>query len=159
MGCNSCTSPTRCVIMDRVSLKLINPVQAAPLLADLWRHIKAALIAGHTLCLELRAETRTTAQNRLMHSCLADISRQVEWMIDGAMVKPSPEDWKDILSAGLKKSQRVARGIDGGFVMLGQRTSKMTVKEMTEMIDLIHYFGDQRGVIWSDTSLGRSNQP
>jgi len=49
--------------MDRVSLKLINAQQAAPLLADMWRHIKAALIAGHTLCLELRAETRTTAQN------------------------------------------------------------------------------------------------
>ena len=76
--------------MDRVSLKLINPAQAAPLLADLWRHIKAALIAGNTLCLELRAETRTTAQNRLMHACLTDISRQVDWMIDGAMVKPSP---------------------------------------------------------------------
>ena len=141
--------------MDRVSLKLVNPVQAAPLLADLWRYIKAALIAGHTLCLELRAETRSTAQNRLMHSCLADISRQVEWMIDGVMVKPSPEDWKDILSAGLKKSQRVARGVDGGFVMLGQRTSKMTVKEMTEMIDLCHAFGDQHAVKWSKTSLGR----
>ena len=79
----------------------------------------------------------------------------MDWMIDGAMVKPSPEDCKDILSAGLTKSQRVARGIDGGFVMLGQRTSKMTVKEMTEMIDLIHYFGDQHAVKWSKTSLGR----
>ena len=136
--------------MDRVSLKLINPAQAAPLLADLWRHIKAALIAGHTLCLELRAETRTTAQNRLMWSCLADVARQVEW--HGQRL--DAEAWKDMATAALKR-QRVVLGIDGGFVVLGQRTSRMTKAEMSELVDFLRAFGDQRAVKWSKTSLGR----
>jgi len=136
--------------VDRVSLKLINPVQAAPLLADLWRHIKAALIAGHTLCLELRAETRTTAQNRLMWSCLADVARQVEW--HGQRL--DAEAWKDMATAALKR-QRVVPGIDGGFVVLGQRTSKMTKAEMSELVDFLRAFGDQHAVKWSKTSLGR----
>ena len=141
---------------DRLLIQLYEPMQAhRALTQQVWPLVKAQLIAGHRMALELRGETRTTAQNRIMHARLTDISRQVEWMIDGVMVKPSPEDWKDILSAGLKKSQRVARGIDGGFVMLGQRTSKMTVREMSEMIELCGLFGDQHGVRWSPTSLGR----
>ena len=56
-----------------------------------------------------------------------------------------------VASAG----QRVAQGIEGGWVMLGQRTSKMTEAEMSELITLAHAFGDQRGVQWSRTSLGR----
>lgn len=31
----------------------------------------------------------------------------------------------------------------------------MTIPEMTELIDFLHAFGDQRGVQWSKTSLGR----
>ena len=136
--------------MDRVPLKLISPVQAAPLLADLWRHIKAHLIAGHTLCLELRTETRTTAQNRLLWSSLADVARQVEWHGQ----KLDAEAWKDMATAALKR-QRVVPGIDGGFVVLGQRTSRMTKAEMSELVDFLHCFGDQRAVKWSKTSLGR----
>jgi hypothetical protein len=90
-----------------------------------------------------------------MWSVLTDISRQVPWMVDGQTVHPDPEEWKEILSAGLKKNQRMARGIEGGFVMLGLRTSKMTRKEMIDLIDLGHAFGAQHGVKWSRTSLGR----
>ena len=39
--------------MDHISLKLINAQQAAPLLAALWIYIKAALIVGHTLFLDI----------------------------------------------------------------------------------------------------------
>jgi hypothetical protein len=43
----------------------------------------------------------------------------------------------------------------GGFVMLGQRTSKMTIGEMADLITLGHAFGASNGVIWRRTSLGR----
>lgn len=124
-------------------------------LVELFAWCKAMLMAGHELTVEAKKATRTTAQNALLWSVFTDLSRQVEWMVDGRMVKLDPEEWKEILSAGLKKTQRVAAGIEGGFVMLGQRTSRMTVAQMAELIELAHAFGTERGVRWSRTSLGR----
>lgn len=68
------------------------------------------------------------------------------------MVNMSPEDWKHVLSAGFKKEQRVAAGIDGGYVILGQRTSKFSKEEMSEFIELIYAFGANREppVVWSE---------
>jgi hypothetical protein len=37
-------------------------------------------------------------------------------------------------------------GIEGGFVALGQSTSKMTKAEMSELQTLIEAFGSQQGV-------------
>jgi hypothetical protein len=45
--------------------------------------------------------------------------------------------------------------LDGGLVVLGMRTSKLTVPEMSDLIALGHAVGDERGVQWSRTSLGR----
>lgn len=99
--------------------------------------------------------SRSLDQNALMWSALGDIARQVQWPVDGKMQHLEPEEWKDILTAGLKKHQRVAQGIEGGFVMLGSRTSRMTIGEMSELIELCHAFGAEHGVQWSPTSIGR----
>lgn len=93
---------------------------------------------------------RNAEQNDRMWAMLADLSRQVDWQVNGALVKLPPEDWKIILSASLKREQRIAQGVDGGFVMLGERTSKMSKRQMSELIELIQFFGDSRQVIWSD---------
>jgi hypothetical protein len=81
---------------------------------------------------------------------LTDIARQVEWPVDGKLQRLEPEDWKDILSAGLRKTQRVAQGIEGGFVMMGQRTSRMTIGDMSELIELAYAFGAEHGVVWGE---------
>lgn len=86
---------------------------------------------------------RSDAQNDLMWSRLTDISRQVVWYGE----KLSPEDWKDVLTAGLRKA-RVVPGIEGGFVVLGLRTSTMSVSEMTALLDLMEAFAAERGVAW-----------
>lgn len=104
---------------------------------------------------EIKPKTRTLAQNDLLWSILTDISRQVQFVVNGALVNVSPDEVKDILTAGLKRETRMAMGIDGGMVLLGQRTSKMTVRELSELIELAHAFGSERGVEWSPTSLGR----
>ena len=133
----------------------INAQHGHTVCQDLWQWVKAQTLGGHRVSIEAKHETRSTAQNRILWSCLSDLSRQVSWPVDGKAQKLDPEEWKHILSAGLTKSQRVAQGIEGGFVMLGQRTSRMTVAEMGELITLAHAFGDQREVQWSKTSLGR----
>jgi len=104
---------------------------------------------------EIKPKTRSLAQNDMLWSILTDISRQVDFVVNGALIKVSPEEVKDILTAGLKRETRMALGIDGGMVLLGQRTSKMTVRQMTELIDLAHAFGAQKAIEWSPTSLGR----
>lgn len=136
--------------MERISYRLSDPQRAHQALAEVWAAIKPWLIAGHALALDVRQETRSTAQNRLLWSCLSDLARQVDWHGQ----KLDAESWKDMCSAALKR-QRVVPGIEGGFVVLGQRTSKMTRAEMTEMIDFVHAFGAQHGVTWARTSLGR----
>ena len=97
-------------------------------------------------------EIRTVEQNRKMWPMLTDIANQVQWPVNGVMVQMSPEDWKHVLSAGFKKEQRVAAGIDGGYVILGQRTSKYTKEEMSDFIELIYCFGANRepAVKWSE---------
>ena len=85
-----------------------------------------------------------------MWSLLTDLANQVQWPVDGSLKLLIPDDWKHIMTAGLKKDQRVAAGIDGGFVILGQHTHKMTKAEMTDLIELILAFGNERNVKWSD---------
>ena len=76
-----------------------------------------------------------------MWANLEDIAQQVIWY----GVKLTKEEWKDVLTAALKK-QKVVPGIEGGFVIIGARTSKMTVPDMTELIELSTAFGTQQGV-------------
>lgn len=104
---------------------------------------------GHKLELTIKREKRSLDQNALLWSCLTDLSKQVEWYGN----KLTKEEFKDLLTAGLKK-QKAIPGIDGGFVMVGSSTSGMTKEEMSDLITLAHAFGDERGVKWSPTSIG-----
>lgn len=72
---------------------------------------------------------------------LTDISQQVEWY--GR--KLSQEDWKNMFTAALRQYDTVP-GIEGGIVVLGQSTSRMTKKEMGDLQTLMESFGTQRGV-------------
>ena len=134
----------------RHTFVMFNAQQGHTSLREAWEWAKPLLLAGHKIRWSAATETRSSAQNALMWSCLSDIAKQVDW--HGQRL--DEEAWKDMATAALKR-QRVVPGIDGGFVVLGQRTSKMTIQEMTEVIDFLRAFGDENGVRWSQTSLGR----
>jgi hypothetical protein len=77
-----------------------------------------------------------------MWSLLAQVSRHVVWYGQ----KRSSEDWKDVLTASLRRT-RVVPGIDAGtFVPLGMRTSQMTSAGIGDLIELVYAFGAERGV-------------
>lgn len=95
--------------------------------------------------LELKAARRSIEQNSLLWQRLTELAHQVDWYGQ----KLSAEDWKDVMSASLRKA-RVVPGIDGGFVPLGMRTSDMTKQEMTDLLELIAAFGAERGVKFRD---------
>lgn len=124
-----------------------NAEQGHEVLRRLWDICKPHLIAGRKLVVTAQEETRSSAQNALLWVLLTAFSEQLEWPVNGRMVKLAPEEWKDLLSAAYKReSQRVAMGIDGGMVMLGLRTSKMGKREFAEFVDFIHSVAADRGV-------------
>lgn len=134
--------------MERQVIYLTNPTARRNV-----AHLAATAPDGYRV--EIKAKTRTLAQNDILWSILTDISRQVDFVVNGALVKVSPEEVKDILTASLRHEVRQALTEDGKVVLLGLRTSRMSVKEMTDLIDLAHALGSRKGVLWSPTSLGR----
>ena len=134
-------------MIERINLTLYNAQQGHTELMRGWQWAKAMLTAGHRVNMILKPETRSTAQNSRLWAMLADISNQVDW--HGR--KLSAEDWKHVLTASLKKQDAV-RGIDGGFVVLGISTKKMTKAEMSELQTLMEAFGAQQGVKFSAQS-------
>lgn len=110
------------------------------------RAAEAVQSAPEGYVVTIKPPTRNLEQNALMWALLSDLERQTDWH----GVRLTNEEWKDLLSAGLVKS-RVVPNIEGnGFVILGQRTSKMTKREFADLVDLILAFGNERGVRWSD---------
>ena len=128
--------------MQRQTFDLYNAQQAHTLMqSTVWPAIKAHLLAGTRLTIEVKKSTRSIEQNSRLWAMLSDVSKQVDWY--GR--KLSPEEWKHVFTAALKK-QDVVPGIDSGFVVMALSTSKMTKGEMTELQDLIEAFGAQQGV-------------
>lgn len=130
---------------DRLTATLWNPQQGHSAIQQAWSHAKAMLLAGHRLTLEVRPEKRSNEQNRLLWAALSDVSRQVDW--HGQRLEPG--EWKDVFTAALKR-QKVVPGIEGGFVVLGSSTSRMTKAEFSELMELIFAFGAERGVRFAD---------
>ena len=90
--------------------------------------------------------TRSLDQNARLWASLADIADQVEWY--GKRL--SSEDWKHVFSSSLRKLQ-VVPNLDGsGFVALGLSTSRMSKRELSDLLELIYAFGVEHGVIWSE---------
>ena len=127
---------------ERITMSLYNAHQAHQAIQTAWHHAKGWLMAGdQRLTLEIRPEKRSDAQNRRLWAMLTDISRQVDWYGQ----RLSSEEWKDVFTAAMKK-QKVVPGLDGGFVVCGQRTSRMTKPEMAELQILMEAFAADRGV-------------
>lgn len=101
---------------------------------------------------EITPPGRTLPQNARLHAMITDVARQVEWPI-GSGTKRTVEAWKDIFTAALRSANHgldVVPGLNGGFVLLGMHTSRMTKAELGELMDLIEAFGAQHGVIFHD---------
>jgi hypothetical protein len=109
--------------------------------------VQAGLLAGE-VNITLAPESRSAIQNRRLWAVLTDIATQVDWYGQ----KLSQEDWKHVFTASMTK-QRVVPGIDGGFVVCGLSTSKMTKQQFADLLTIIDAFGSEQGVKWSDPAL------
>jgi ribosomal protein L30/L7E len=96
---------------------------------------------------------RTLSQNKKLWPMLSDVQKQVKWYGE----RLDSEDWKDMFMSSLNK-QRSVPGIDGGFVGLNRRTSKLDKEGFTQLIEVIYAFGSERQVAWSEPSLQTYSQ-
>src|SRR5574343_833640 len=130
--------------MSKTTLNINDTTSARDVMADAYPKVQEMLSEGNRYGVKVtlqHADMRTLQQNAIMWVMLTDISNQVEW--HGLHLEPA--EWKDMLSASLKK-QKVVPGIDDGFVVVGTSTSNMSKQEMADMIELMNAFGAEKGV-------------
>ena len=96
---------------------------------------------------EIAAPRRSTDQNARMWAMLTDFAEQAEH--HGR--RYSAEQWKAIFMHALGQEFEFIPSLDGRtFIPLGNRTSKLTVKEMCDLQELMTAEGLQRGVVFHD---------
>lgn len=99
---------------------------------------------------------RTSYQNSVQWPILEAFAEQLLWPVNGAMVRMTSEEWKDVLSAAFRgESVRLASGLNGGVVMLGMRTSQMSKREFSEWLDFLQATAADRGVVMPDLDAAR----
>jgi len=122
-----------------MKFRLFSPLQRL-------RAIEAVKTAPEHHVVEIKERTRSYDQNRMLWRLLTITSKQVPWTVNGHESWLSPDDWKDVFTASLNQEMRIAKGIQGGFVMLGRSTSRMTVSQMSAMIEFIFSFLAEQGI-------------
>ena len=136
---------------DRLSLRWYSAQQAHNSLLDMWAWAKPLLLAGHRLVVEIRPETRSTAQNARLHAMLGDVARHVEW----AGKKRDATTWKRLMTAAWLRARgeqlEVLPAIDGhGVDIVFERTSRLSRAECGELMEFIAAWGAERGVVFHD---------
>lgn len=93
-------------------------------------------------------ERRNNEQNKAQWPILQAWADQREWVVNGAKVKLSAEEVKDILTAAFEEdtNPRIAQGLHGGIVMLGRRTSKYGKKKFSDWLDWLNAESHHAGI-------------
>lgn len=144
---------------DRVSIVLYSWPQAWQAFKDTSAWAKALLLAGHRLVLELRRETRTDAQNRLLHSRLGDVAKHCEW----AGSKRDVDTWRRLFMSSWLRIQgeqiELLPALDGhGVDIVYASTRKLSRRECADLSEYVMAWGSEREVPWRPASLGRDGQ-
>ena len=109
--------------------------------------IRAVQDAAPGYSVTIAEPTRSLEANAAQWPILQAFSEQLQWPVNGRMVTMTADEWKDVLSSAFRGEQaRLAMGLDGGVVMLGQRTSKFSKKEFSEWLEFLHATAADRGV-------------
>ena len=93
---------------------------------------------------EFREKRRTDDQNRLMWVELTTLTRKRPFH-NG--VKMSPDTYKCMFMQALGHETRFIPTMDGdGVFPLGMRSSRLTIPEMSDLLELMHAFAAREGV-------------
>jgi len=92
----------------------------------------------------IREATRSGEQNDKMWAMLSDISRAKP---EGR--RHTAETWKAIFMNACGWEVQFIEGLDGRPFPEGFRSSRMTVRQMADLITFIQSYGDQHSVAWT----------
>ena len=102
-------------------------------------------LAPEDAVVNVREATRNADQNARLWAMLSDISRaQPEGRKMGA------ELWKAVFMQACGHEVQFLNGLDGMPFPAGFRSSRLTVRQMADLITFIAAYGDQHGVRWSE---------
>lgn len=140
---------------ERITRRLFEPVQAHKALMGLWPQIKSETMAGNRLVLELRPETRSLAENAMLHALLGEIAKTVPW----AGQKRDIETWKRLMTAAWLRARgqsvEVLPAIDGhGIDVVYTPTSTLTKAEAADLIEFVLCWSAENGVGRVDQETG-----
>lgn len=150
---------------EKLTLRLYEPVQAWKAVQQAWQFAKGWLIGGGgRLVMEVRQETRSDAQNRLLHALFNDVSKQAEWLGK----KRAPAEWKVLFVSGhsvaTKQGADMVPGLEGEFLNLRESTARMGKARMASLLDYVMAWCAQNGVElrearqWVDPETGEVMQ-
>ena len=98
--------------------------------------------------IEVKPAGRSLDQNAAQWPILEAFSKQLLWPVNGEMCRLTADEFKDVLTAAFKRETqpRLVSGLDGGVVMLGQRTSKMSKQEFSAWLEFLNAVAALKGV-------------
>ena len=105
---------------------------------------------GKAYVVEVKPFTRTIQQNSKLHAIFADLERQATWQGQ----KLTAEQWKVLMisahTIATKENHKMVIGIEGEVVNLRESSAQMSVARMVSLIEYIHAWGAQNGVVFSE---------
>ncbi len=93
----------------------------------------------------IQERKRSISQNDLMWALLSDISRAKP---DGRSM--TTDRWKMAFMDACGHEVQFEQGLNGGFFPVGHSSSKLSVSEMSELIEFIFSWGAEKGVQFSE---------
>jgi len=121
--------------------------QTVILRGDSQRMLAKALIdkAPVDAVVTVKEATRNLDQNARLWAMLSDISRAKP---EGRTM--TAELWKAVFMAACGHEVQFLNGLDGLPFPAGFRSSRLTVRQMADLITFVAAYGDQHGVRWSE---------
>lgn len=117
------------------------------------RAMEAVLNAPDGYVVEVKPANRSLEQNAAQWPILTAFAKQLEWPVNGQMVLMTNYEWKSVLTAAFRnETARLAMGLNGGVVMLGERTREFDKKEFSEWLEFLNAIAAERGVMCEKTA-------
>ena len=144
---------------NRLVMRLYSAQQGHQAIQQAWAHAKGYLMAsGAPMVLEVRPETRSDRQNKLLHALFGDVAKQAEWMGSSR----TPEQWKLLFVSGhaiaTKEGADMVPGLEHEFVNIRESTARMSKARLSSLVEYVYAWGSSNGVNWSEETLQWQNE-
>lgn len=139
--------------MTRLSVQCYEPTQAhKAMTTTIWPQLKAMLIAGHRMVIEIRPIGKSREQEEKYHAMIGEVAKQAQHL--GASWQA--EDWKRLLIDKFARETgrthgKVIPNLDKtGVVEVGIQSRKFSTSDGSEFIEWLHAWGAENGITYSD---------